>query len=117
DAPRKGALVMPARLQGYIAPLVGVASLIAALLIVEALIQFGIVNRFIVPPPSEIVMSFERVIEEEDIIHRFLLTATECLTAGVMLTVFGITGGVLMHRFQLLRDACETWVAALASAP
>ena len=35
-----------------------------------------------------------RVIVEEDILQRFLLTLTECLTAGVMLTVFGVTGGV-----------------------
>jgi ABC-type nitrate/sulfonate/bicarbonate transport system permease component len=34
-----------------------------------------------------------------------------------MLTVFGIAGGVLMHRFKLLQQACETWVAAMASAP
>ena len=34
-----------------------------------------------------------------------------------MITVCGVTGGVLMHRFNLLQQACETWVAALASAP
>ena len=34
-----------------------------------------------------------------------------------MLTVFGIAGGVLMHRFKLLQQACETWVAAMAAAP
>jgi NitT/TauT family transport system permease protein len=34
-----------------------------------------------------------------------------------MLTVFGIAGGVLMHRFKLLQQVCETWVAAMASAP
>ena len=34
-----------------------------------------------------------------------------------MLTVFGIAGGVLMHRFRLLQQACETWVAAMAAAP
>ena len=48
---------------------------------------------------------------------RFLLTLGECLTAGVMLTVFGIAGGVLMHRVKLLQQACETWVAAMAAAP
>jgi len=57
------------------------------------------------------------VIVEEHVFSRFLLTATECLTAGVMLTVFGIAGGVLMHRFKLLQRACETWVGAMASAP
>ena len=28
-----------------------------------------------------------------------------------------IAGGVLMHRFKLLQQACETWVAAMAAAP
>jgi len=95
----------------------GVGSLIVFFALMELLIQIGVLNRFVVPPPSEVLLSFERVIVEEDIAHRFLMTATECLTAGVMLTVFGILGGVLMHRFRLLQQACETWVAALASAP
>jgi NitT/TauT family transport system permease protein len=99
------------------AQLVGLTSLIGFFLIVELLIRVGVVNRFIIPPPSEILLSFERVIEEEDILHRFVLTATECLTAGVMLAFFGIIGGVIMHRVRLLQMACETWVAALASAP
>jgi len=102
----------------HISPtLVGLATLLAALLIVELLIQLNFVSRFIVPPPSEIVASFGRVIVEEHVFSRFLLTLSECLTAGVMLTVFGIAGGVLMHRFKLLQQACETWVAAMAAAP
>jgi NitT/TauT family transport system permease protein len=97
--------------------LVGVATLLAALLIVELLIQLNFISRFIVPPPSEIIASFGRVIVEEHVIRRFFLTLGECLTAGVMLTVFGIAGGVLMHRIKLLQQACETWVAAMAAAP
>jgi ABC-type nitrate/sulfonate/bicarbonate transport system permease component len=97
--------------------LVGLAALLAALLIVELLIQLNFISRFIVPPPSEIVASFGRVIVEEHVFSRFLLTLGECLTAGVMLTVFGIAGGVLMHRVKLLQQACETWVAAMAAAP
>ncbi|MEI7878480.1 MAG: ABC transporter permease subunit [Planctomycetota bacterium] len=100
-----------------LAPLVGLLSLVIFFVLIELLIRIGVVNRFIVPPPSEIIASFSRVILEEDILHRFVLTATECLTAGVMLTIFGVAGGVLMHRFRLLQQACETWVAAMASAP
>jgi NitT/TauT family transport system permease protein len=96
---------------------VGFGALVAFLLVVELLVQSGIISRFIVPPPSEIIGSFGRVIVEEDVFSRFVLTLTECLTAGVMLTVFGVAGGVLMHRYKLLQQACETWVAALASAP
>ena len=97
--------------------LVGVAALLVVLLIMELLIQLNFISRFIVPPPSEIVASFGRVIVEEHVFSRFLRTLGECLTAGVMLTVFGIAGGVLMHRFKLLQQACETWVAAMAAAP
>ena len=96
---------------------VGLGALAAFLVVVEILIQIGVINRFIVPPPSEIIGSFYRVIVEEDVFGRFLLTASECLITGVMLTVFGVAGGVLMHRFKLLQQAIETWVAAMASAP
>lgn len=108
-ARRTGGNLLPA--------LVGVLSLVVSLLVVELLIQTDMLSRFIVPPPSEIIASFGRVIVEEHVFSRFLLTLGECLTAGVMLTVFGIAGGVLMHRFKLLQQACETWVAALAAAP
>ncbi len=101
----------------YAAPLVGLATFIAFLLLAELLIRSGAINRFIVPPPSEIAGSFYRLFAEEHIVRRFLFTAAECLTAGIMLTVFGVAGGVLMHRFKLLQQACETWVAAMASAP
>ena len=57
------------------------------------------------------------IVTEEHVFSRFLLTAGECLAASVMLTVSGIAIGVVMHRFRLLQQACETWVAALASAP
>jgi NitT/TauT family transport system permease protein len=107
----------PARLGNFSATAVGLGSLAAFLLAVEFLIGIGVINRFIVPPPSEIIGSFYRVISEERVFSRFLFTASECLVAGVMITVFGIAGGVLMHRFKLLQQACETWVAAMASAP
>ncbi len=96
---------------------VGVGTLVILLMIVELLIRTDLISRYIVPPPSEIAASFWRVIVEEHVFRRFLLTATECLTAGVMITVVGVASGVLMHRYKLLQDACETWVAGLAAAP
>jgi NitT/TauT family transport system permease protein len=101
----------------FLPPLIGAGSFILSLVAVEILIRIGVINRFIVPLPSEVAASFGRVIVEEDILHRFLLTAWECLAAGILLTIFGIALGVLLHRVQLLRLACETWVAAMASAP
>jgi NitT/TauT family transport system permease protein len=101
----------------WVPPAIGLASFVLALAAVEILIRAGAINRFIVPLPSEIAKSFERVIAEEDILHRFALTAWECLAAGLLLTFFGVGIGVLLHRVRLLRQACETWIAAFASAP
>src|SRR5581483_244431 len=95
----------------------GFGTLLVAIALMEALIRAGVVNKFIVPTPLEIAGAFQRVIVEEDIPHRFLVTARESLWAAVLLVVVGVGFGVLLYRVQLLRDATETWVAALASAP
>ena len=100
-----------------IPPLVGLASFVFILAAVEVLIRAGLINRYIVPLPSEVLASFGRVVVEEDILHRFLVTAWECLAAGVLLTAFGVAIGVFLHRVRLFRLACETWIAAMASAP
>jgi ABC-type nitrate/sulfonate/bicarbonate transport system permease component len=109
---------MMARTQRDLVPMaLGFGTLVAFILAIEILIRAGVVNRFIVPMPSQIAGAFERVIVEEDIPHRFLVTAREALWATVLLAVVGIGIGVLLYRVKLLRDATETWVAAMASAP
>ncbi len=101
-----------------IVPIVfGIVCLAALIALIEFLIWIGVINRFIVPYPSEIIGSFKRIIVEEDVLDRFLLTAGEALAASLMLTVVGISLGVLLHRMHLLRLATETWIAAVASAP
>jgi ABC-type nitrate/sulfonate/bicarbonate transport system permease component len=95
----------------------GLGTLILAIVATELLIRAGVINRFIVPLPSEVAASFGRVIAEEDIVNRFRLTFLEALTAGAMITVIGVLIGLLLYRVQLLRQATETWVAAMASAP
>jgi NitT/TauT family transport system permease protein len=97
--------------------LLGIGGLVAVLALVEILIRAGAINRFIVPMPSEIGASFERVIVEEDVFGRFWQTMKEAFWAIVLITIVGVSTGVLLHRVTLLRRATETWVAALASAP
>lgn len=95
----------------------GVGAFVLFLVTIEVLIRIGVINRYIVPMPSQIAAAFERVIVEEDIFARFRLTFFEAFTAGAMITVIGVAIGILLYRVRLLRDATETWVAALASAP
>jgi NitT/TauT family transport system permease protein len=103
--------------QKILPPLVGLGTFAAIIAAVEVFIRIGWINRFIVPLPSDVAESFGRVITQEDILHRMLLTGWECLAAGLLLTGFGVAIGVLLYQVPLLRRACETWVAAMASAP
>jgi NitT/TauT family transport system permease protein len=130
----------------FVPALLGIGSIAAAIALVEALVRFGLINRFIVPPPSEVFLAVPRVIREGDVLipacaidwwgsadrwdaisaaaafecarhSRFALTMFEAFAASVLVAVFGIGGGTLLYRFKLLRQATETWVAAIAAAP
>src|SRR5258705_4643626 len=101
----------------YFPAVVGIGSFVAFIALVELLMRFGVITRFIVPMPSDIIAAFPRVIVEEHVVQRFLLTAGEALSASILVTIFGVGGGVLLYRYHLLRLATETWVAAVAAAP
>lgn len=101
----------------YVPAALGLASFAAFIALVELLIRVGVINRFIVPMPSDILAAFPRIIVEEHVLQRFLLTAGEAFSASILVIIFGVAGGVLLNRYHLLRLATETWVAAVAAAP
>jgi ABC-type nitrate/sulfonate/bicarbonate transport system permease component len=95
----------------------GILTVLAAVGVVELLIRAGLINRFIVPLPSEIAAAIPRIMSEEHVLHRFWETTQEILWASLLLAAVGISLGALLYRFRVLRLACETWVAAVAAAP
>jgi NitT/TauT family transport system permease protein len=101
----------------YFPAVLGLGSLAAFVLLVELLVYFDILNRFIIPPPSDVLIALPRIIIEEQVVSRFLQTGGEVLAASVLVAIFGVAGGVLLYQFGLLRRATETWVAAVAAAP
>src|SRR5260370_24357343 len=101
----------------YVPGALALGSFVAFIALFELLIGVGAINRFIVPLPSDIIAAFPRVIVEEQVLHRFALTAGEAFSASILVTIFGVGGGALLYRYHLLRLATETWVAAIAAAP
>jgi len=99
------------------ARLTGAATVIAAVALVELMIRVGMINRFIVPLPSQIIAALPRIVIEENVLHRFWQTTQEILCASLLLALVGISLGALLYRFRVLRLACESWVGALAAAP
>jgi NitT/TauT family transport system permease protein len=97
--------------------LIGLGSLVGFFVLIEIGTRINLINRFVVPPPSDILAAFPRIIAEEHVTARFFDTAIEAAFASVLVAVFGIAGGVLLYQVRLLRLATETWVAAFAAAP
>jgi ABC-type nitrate/sulfonate/bicarbonate transport system permease component len=101
----------------WLPAVLGLGSIGVAIAAIEGLIRAGLINRFIVPMPSEIFLAFPRIVTEENVLSRFLLTISEAFAASILVAVFGIIGGVVLYQHKLLRQATETWVAAVAAAP
>jgi NitT/TauT family transport system permease protein len=107
-----------ARRSGGILPAIaGVATVIGIFALLEAALRAGLLNRYIVPLPSEVLVSFERVVMEEQIPQRFAQTLGEAFAAGLLAATFGFLIGVALYRNQLLERAVGVWVAAFAAAP
>jgi NitT/TauT family transport system permease protein len=100
-----------------LAPVVGLATLIAAGVALQTLIATDVISRYVVPPPSEVLAAFGRIIVEEHVPARFLLTSVETFAAGLLILAVGVPLGFWLHRSRLLRRAFEPWVAAWAAAP
>ena len=96
---------------------VGAGSIVAVVALLELAIRAGVVNRFVVPLPSQVIEAIPRVIAEENVMQRFWQTTREMLWAALLLALVGVSLGALLQRIRLLRLACETWVASLAAAP
>ncbi|MFO1317955.1 MAG: ABC transporter permease subunit, partial [Burkholderiales bacterium] len=95
----------------------GVVTVVAALAVVEALLRAGVINRFIVPLPTQVLAAIPRIVAEEHVLQRFWQTTLEVLWASLLLVATGIPLGVLLYRYRVARLACEGWVGALAAAP
>jgi NitT/TauT family transport system permease protein len=110
-------MALSRRSGGILPAIAGLATVIGVFALLEAALRAGLLNRYIVPLPSEVLVSFERVVMEEHIPQRFAQTLGEAFAAGLLASVFGFLIGVALYRNQLLERAVGVWVAAFAAAP
>ena len=96
---------------------IGLGCVLLVLALVEVLLHLNLLNRFVIPFPSEVAGSFGRLFAEEALLHRLLLTGSEALAASLLVIICGVGLGILLHKRRVLRLAVEPWVAAAAAAP
>ena len=97
--------------------LFGALLIVIGLGVVEGLLRVGILNRYVMPLPSDVAMSMQRIIVEEHILERTLESARKAAVAGTMVILIGVPIGLILYRVRLLRLALEDGVAAMAAAP
>ena len=96
---------------------VGMCAVVGAFVVLEALLRYGIVNKYVVPLPSQVLMSLERIVVEENILTRIRETAYEMIVSCLAVIVLGVPLGAMLYRWRPLRRAVLDWVAAMAAAP
>ena len=74
--------------------ILGLGCFAGVILLVEILIRIGVINRFIVPMPSDIFKAFPRVVTEENVLLRFRDTAVEAFSASILVSLVGVASGV-----------------------
>lgn len=99
------------------APLVGALAVGTLVLILQWAIAAGLVDEYTIPRPSAIAAALPRLIDEEHVLARLLVTAAETFAAGLLATIIGTAIGAILYRWPLMRRAFEPWVAILAAAP
>lgn len=99
------------------AALFGVLAIAGLVALLQWAIGAGLVDEYTVPRPTEVAAALPRLLEEDDVITRFLVTAGETFAAAGLATVLGAGLGAVLYHWPLLRRSFEPWVAVLAAAP
>lgn len=95
----------------------GVASVFAALAVLQGLLLTDVISIYIMPLPTDIPAALLRVVSEEHVTARFLVTAGETAAAAALTLLVGVPLAFLLRASPLRRVAFEPWVAAWAAAP
>jgi len=90
---------------------------IALVLLLEALCRSGVINRFAMIPPSEILWHLGRILASAQMWPAILKTLTNVAIACVSAVIVGVLLGTLIHRWRGLRETLDPLFAAYYAIP
>ena len=88
-----------------------------AVLFVEALCRFGVINRLTLLPPSEMAADLLHLLVTGEINKAMVQTFSNVAIAFVLSVVFGFVVGAAIHAIPRLRRACDPFLASYYSVP
>ncbi len=90
---------------------------VGLVLLLEALCRFGIINRFSMIPPSEIVWHLGGILGGAQMWPAILKTLANVVAACVSAIAVGVVLGALIHRWRALRETLDPLFAAYYAIP
>ena len=90
---------------------------VALVLLLEALCRFGVIERFSMIPPSEIVWHLGRILAGKEMWPAILKTLANVVAACVAAVAVGVALGTLIHRWRALRETLDPLFAAYYAIP
>ena len=96
---------------------VRLAICIALVLLLEALCRSGVINRFAMIPPSEILWHLGGILAGGSMGPAIAKTLTNVAIACVSAIVVGVILGALIHRWRALRETLDPLFAAYYAIP
>ena len=90
---------------------------LALVLLLEALCRLGVINRFAMIPPSEILWHLGHILIGGTMWPAIAKTLTNVAIACVTSIIVGVILGTLIHRWRALREALDPLFAAYYAIP
>lgn len=97
--------------------LAGMAGIVGFALILEGMIELGLIPELIIPRPSDAVAIIPELHDEADLIGNFFVTLGMTAASTMISIVLGVPFGYLLYRSARLGKAYEGWLAATFSSP
>ena len=111
---RRGVWILDPR---WLSHLSAAGIVLALALALEVAVRSGLIASFLLPAPSAVLASILMLLDEEQLLRRFAMTAGEVLAGAGAGMIIGVVLGWLLHRGRLTRLAFMGWVIGLAAAP
>ena len=96
---------------------VRLALAVALVLLLEGLSRFGVIDRFAMIPPSEILWHLGKILAVGEMWPAIVKTLTNVAVACIAAVIVGVILGTLIHGWRALRETLDPLFAAYYAIP
>src|ERR1700730_7146371 len=90
---------------------------VGIMLLLEALCRFGVIDRFAMLPPSEILWHLGKILSSGQMWPAICKTLANVAMACVSAVIAGVVLGALIHRWRALRETLDPLFAGYYAIP